>query len=219
MKNKKGLSLIELIMAMAIAMILVLVIGVLLVGSSRSFHQVNSSIHNSIQEDSRALMAAFGAIGRKSNRTNYIVYKIIGETFIEAEPDRGESVAKGQAVEFRYWDEPFYELSQNMDEMNITDTGTNYALFYLHDDELYVDYGTVIDGVGGISNGYRKTSNITTQCLAHQVDTTQNTDIFSHEITGGVGSGCVSLNLTLIDDTEKTLEVKTATLIRVVWPQ
>lgn len=217
--NQKGFSLVELIMSMAMASILVLATGILLLGNSRAYRQVYTSIHDPIQQDSRALTAAFGAVGRKSNRTNYKVYEVFGNSFTEAVPPSGQTIAVGQAVEFRYWDSPFYELSQNMDEMDIADTGSNYALFYLDDDKLYVDYGTVVDGVGGVVNGSRKTSNIETQCLVQKVDTSEGEDIFSHEIVGGVGNGCVSLNLTLINDKGQTINVKMATLVRVVWPQ
>ena len=218
-KNREGLSLIELVIAMAMASILVLVAGILLLGSNRAYLQTYASIHDPMQQDSRALTAAFGAICRKSNRTNYTVYKMFGNSYIEAVPDSGSSIATGQAVEFRYWDKPFYELSQDMDRMDVADTGTNYALFYLSGEKLYVDYGTIVDDVGGIDGGFRKTSNIETQCLVQQVDTSENSDIFIHEIVGGAGNGCISLNLTLINDEAKTMDIKMAALVRVVWPK
>ncbi len=219
-KNQKGLSLIELVMAMATAAILVLAAGVLLFGGTNAYRQVYASVHDPMRQDSKALTAAFGAVGRKSNRTNYKLYEVAGGYFVEAVPKSGETIATGQAVEFRYWDKPFYELSQNMDEMDIADTGTNYALFYLDDNKkLYVDYGDVVDGVAGVKSGIRQTSNVVTQCLVQQVDTSESIDIFSHEMIGGVGNGCVSLNLKLVNDKKETMDVKMATLVRVNWPQ
>ena len=218
-KNRKALSLIELIMAMAMASILVLAAGTLLLGGANAYSQVYKSIHEPIQQDSRALATAFKTIGRKSNRTNYTVYEINGGSYTEAKPDYGESIAAGQAVEFRYWNKPFYELSKDMEEMDINDTGTHYVLFYLDDEAIYIDYGQVVNGVGAVKNGVRQTGNITTYCLAENVDTTENTDIFSHEVVGGAGSGCVSMNLTLKNEKDDTVEIKTATLLRVVWPQ
>lgn len=204
---------------MAMASVLMLAAGVLLLGGTNAYRQVYASVHDPMQQDSKALTSAFGAIGRKSNRTNYTLYETAGGYFVEAVPKSGESIAVGQAVEFRYWDEPFYQLSQNMDEMDIADTGTNYALFYLDGEKLCVDYGDVVGGVGGVKNGSRQTQNMVTQCLVQQVDTTNNDDIFSHEVVGGAGNGCVSLNLTLVNDKGETMDVKMATLIRVVWPQ
>ncbi len=215
----KALSLLELIVAMGMVSILILASGVLLVGGNRSFRQVYSSIHDPIQQDSRALTSAFGAIARKSNRTNYVVYEIDDGYFIEAAPDRGETMASGQAVEFRYWDKPFYELVQGMDQMNVEDTGTQYALFYLSGDSICVDYGDVVDTVGGVHNGLRRTDNVFTQRLAENIDIEVNTDIFSHELVSGTGNGCVCLNVTFKNQQEKTVDVKMASLLRVVWPQ
>jgi len=215
----KAVSLIELIIAMAMASILIMASGVLLVGGSRSFRQVYSSIHDPIQQDSKALTSGFGAIARKSNRTNYKLYEIIEGYFIEATPESGESFATGQAVEFRYWDRPFYELVEDMDQMDIEDTGTQYALFYLEGETICVDYGDVVDDVGGIQNGVRQTDNIITRCLAQNVVINENTDIFSHELISGTGNGCVSLNLSLNSELEGTIDVKMASLLRVVWPQ
>jgi hypothetical protein len=218
-KKFKALSLVELIMAMAVASILILASGTLLLGGSTAYRRIYTSIHEPIRQDSKTLTVAFKTIGRKANRTNYKVYKIINGSFIEAAPEPGESIAAGQAVEFRYWDEPFYELSRSMKEMDITDTGTHYVLFYLDDDEIRVDYGKVVDGVGAILNKTRQTHNISTQIMARDVDLEENTDIFSHEIIGGAGSGCVMLNATLTNEDGDSIQIKTATLLRVVWPQ
>lgn len=218
--RRKALTLVELVTAMAVASILMLAAGTLLVGGQRSFTQMFKAVHDPIQQDSRALTAAFKLIGRKSNRTNYTVYKIYGSTFSEALPLDGQTFATGQAVEFRYWDEPFYETAPGMDEMDVTDTGTYYALFYLENGKIYVDYGQVVNGIGGVHNGSRRTSNIDTRCLlAHNVRVTDDAAYFSHQVIGGAGSGCVSLNLTLENEDGKTVEVKTATLLRVTWPQ
>lgn len=218
-RQRNGLSLIELVWVMAMVAILVLVTGVLLVSTQKAFGGVYQSIHDPSVEDTKALAAAFGAITRKSNRTNYVVYKINGTSYTEAAPASGQSIAYGQAIELRYWGRPFYELSQTMDEMEVTDTGSRYALFYLSGDKLYLDHGDVVNGVGGIDGGTRQTNNIVTQCLVRKVDTSQNTDIFSHEIIGGSGNGCVSLNLTVTNDGGETVDVKMASLIRVVWPR
>ena len=199
--------------------IIILAAGTLLLGNNHAFRQVYGSIHKPIQEDAKVITAAFGGIARKSNRINYTLYEITGGYFAEAVPEMGETIATGQAVEFRYWDQPFYELRQGMEKMEVSDTGSKYALFYLVDEVLYIDYGDVVNGIAGIDNGTRKTTNIVTQQLTEKVDITSRTDIFSHEIVGGAGSGCVSLNLTLTNDDGDIKNIKMASLLRVVWPQ
>ncbi|MBC8392816.1 MAG: prepilin-type N-terminal cleavage/methylation domain-containing protein [Deltaproteobacteria bacterium] len=218
-KNQSALSLFELIIAMAMASILVLIAGFLLLGSNKAYSKVYASIHDPIQQDAKALTAAFGAVGRKSNRTNYTLYEVTGGSFVEAVPEVGESIATGQAVEFHYWDKPFYELSSDMSKMDIQDTGTHYALFYLKDQNLYVDYGEVVDGVGGVKNGTRQTNDAVTQCLAENVDINKSADIFSHEIIGGAGNGGGIFSGILENDKRETIEGEMATLFRGVWPQ
>lgn len=217
-KKHKGLSLVELILSMAMASILVVATYILLIGSNKSFNQVYASVHDSTQQDSRALTSVFGAITRKANRTNYVVYKNINGQYVESVPQQGESFAYGQAVELRYWDRPFYELVQGMNEIDTSDTGSHYAFFYLDGDKIYVDYGTVTNGIGAINGGIRQTNNIRTQLLVEKVDT-NNTDIFSHEVVGGKGTGCVTLDLTVLNQGGDSIDVKMASLVRVVWPQ
>lgn len=218
-RNQKAISLIELVISMTMASVLMLAGGVLLLGSNRAFRQVYASIHDPVQADAKVLASAFGTVVRKSNRTNYKVYEVTEDSFVEATPESGESVAVGQAVELRYWNRPFYELSGDMEQMDIDDTGSHYALFYLEDETIYVDYGEVVDGVGGVNGGLRQTTDIVTQTLAENVDISDNVDIFSHEIIGGAGNGCISLNVTLINDEGDSVDVKMAALLRVLWPQ
>ncbi len=214
-----GLSLVELIIVMAMASILVLTTSSLLLGANQTFRQMYDFVHHPVHQDSKALAIAFETISRKSNRTNYAIYNVDGQVFAEAQPEPGDSIASGQAVEFRYWSRPFYELSREMDHIDTADTGPRYALFYLTDDKLYVDYGDVVDGVGAIQNGSRQTDNIITQRLVEHVDMGQQQDIFSHEVVGGSGNGCVVLDLQLKDDTGQIAHVKISSLLRVVWPQ
>lgn len=219
MKNQKAYTLIELVIAMAISSILVLASVMLLLGNNRAFNLVYASVNDPIQQDSRVITAAFGAMARKADRNDYHIYQIKQDTFIEAQPRSGESIAAGQAVEFRYWSQPFYELSGGMDTMDINDTGTHYVLFYLQDEQLYVDYGRVIAGIGAIQNGKRRTDGVLTSPLTDHVDTSRKTEIFSHEKVGGAGNSCVCLDVTLVNDQGRTVEIKTAALLRIGWPK
>jgi hypothetical protein len=89
----------------------------------------------------------------------------------------------------------------------------------LENDELKVDFGEVIDGVGAVLDGARTNRDVNTQVLAHDVDLSAGAGIFSHTVIGGQGQGCVRMNLRLRDDDGQTVEIKTATLLRVIWPR
>lgn len=219
-RRAAGLTFIELIIAMFAGTILTLVLGTLLLGSNNAYGYIYSSVNAPIRQDAIMITTLFGSIGRKSNRSHYTVYTIRNSSFIEATPENGQTVAVGQAVEFRYWDEPFYELFGQSDQtMDVSDTGTRYALFFLDGDTLYGDFGPVENGVGAIQNGRRvQTDQTETRQLVSDVDIGKGTELFSHEIVGGSGSGCVNLTMTLTNDEGESVDIKTATLLRVVWP-
>ena len=230
---RKAFTLVELVTAMIMVSIVILTLGSLLVNGQRVFQSAYDSIHKSIHEDSRALVAAFGKFARQSNRSNYTLYEKDGELFTPANPEGSSDVAKGQAIEFRYWDTPFHEINDKDILLETTNIGSHYALFYLEDDQIKVDFGEVVEGVGGVSEGgIRKTTHITTRLLADNVDIDTNNEIFSHSVTGGgsgragvgnradgMGNGCVNLNVTLRDDDDEVVEVVTAILLRADWPR
>jgi prepilin-type N-terminal cleavage/methylation domain-containing protein len=211
-----GFTLVELIITVVIAAIPIFAIGTLLVGAQQGWQDSYDAVHKEIQQDALATMTTFGTIGRQSNRSNYKVYRISKGLFIEATPAPGDTLATGQAVEMHYWLHPAETM--DLEVLETTNTGTHFALFYLEGDELKVDFGEVIDEVGAVYNGARTTRDVETQVLAHHVDTS-NDEIFSHTVIGGHGQGCVRMNLTLEDDDGQRVEIKTASLLRIVWPQ
>lgn len=204
----------------AILAIPILAVGILAAGGSKSFRQTYNSIHKEIKQDAVAAMTAFSIVGRKSNRSNYQVYTIKNGVYKIAEPAKDEEVAVGQAVEFRYWQDSFDPSNPDEDALAVTNTGTHYALFYLDGQNLKVDYGTVVNGVGGVSGSSRSSGNVLqTVVLSRYVDTTDNTDLFSHTVVGGAGQGSVRMNLLLTDEDGEQAEVKTSTLLRMSWPR
>jgi len=213
-------TLLEVVVTLAILIIPILAVTILAAGGSRSVRQTYNSIHKPIRQDALAAMTAFSTIGRKSNRSNYAVYKIINGVYTVAQPPINQEIASGSAVEFRYWENAFDPAAANADVLEVTNTGTHYALFYLEGRRLKVDYGTVVNGVGGISGGTRRTSSLLrTVTLSEFVDVSKGTEIFSHNVVGGVGMGSVRMNLTLTDSEGESVEVKTSVLLRMNWPR
>jgi len=216
-----GVSLVELIVTMAISSILILTIGALLAGGQRSWQQIYDKSNSQIKRDAQATMVTFGITGRKSNRLNYTLYKINHGTFTPALPQTSapEEVVSGDAVEFRYWDvELGTDDSHNL--LDTTKTATAYALFYVDSNELKVDYGLYPPGGVHSGGGFRNTSGITTTVLANNVSTDPQIGAFSHTTINGKGQGCVRINITLTDESDKeSIQVMTSTMMRNVWPK
>ena len=204
----------------AILAIPLVAVGILAAGGSRSFRQTYNSIHKEVRQDAVAVMTAFGTVSRQSNRNNYKVYTIKNGVYAEAQPPPKQEIASGQAVEFRYWQDPFDPEHPGENALDISNTGTHYALFYLDGSELKVDYGTVDGDVAGIVGSSRSAARILrTVTLTRFVDLSKTTDLFSHSIIGGAGQGSVRLNLTLADEEGEQVEVKTSVLLRMSWPR
>ncbi len=220
-RSLPGLSLIEMIVTLVMALIVTLAAGVLLVAGHRVWHQTYRSVHKKIKQDAQAVMLTFGKVGRKSNRINYRIYKKDGDYFSVVQPKEMDSVevVSGDAVEFRYWDVEL-DASDSHNLIDTSKTATAYALFYLDGDQLMVDYGPYPPGAVPEGGGLRNTSGIVTNVLAENVSTDGSIDAFSHTVENGVGRGCVRINIILIDpDDGEQMRVMTATMMRNVWPR
>ena len=207
LKKRKGFTLVELSMVTAIGLVIALTVGILLYASNRNWARAYRYAYGSTQVNALETMVMFGSIGRKSNKSDYQLYVVDGYgNFNPAEGtgNEPEQVVTGNAVEFRYWDAPF-----GADILDTSITATAYALFYPQDGKLVVDTGPV---VGGVKQGRTGTRVL--------VENLQNVE-FSHTTKSldWKGKGCVRMNLTIDDpDSERNLTVKTATLMRNVWP-
>lgn len=218
---RSGITLVELAIAISIAPILVLAVGTLLVSGHRAWQQIYDSAHKQIKEDARAVAVAFGSVGRKANRLDYTLYDIIGSTFIPAVPQTSEpeEVVSGDAVEFRYWDVEL-DTDDTYDLMDVTKTATAYALFYIDEDQLKIDYGPYPPGAVPDGGGARNTSNITMAVLAENVSPADPNGAFNHVTLNGVGRGCVRINIILTDpEDNESIRVMTATVMRNIWPR
>jgi len=226
-KCHSGVTLVELAITMAVASILVLAVGALLVSGQRGWNQTYNSTHKKIKVDALTTTTAFGAIGRKANRLNYVIYNISGDTFTPAVPvnPTGVEVVSGDAVEFRYWDVEL-DSTDSHGLLDVTKMATAYALFYIDGDKLKVDYGPYPPGAVPDGGGNRNTTGVTTTIMAENISTDDGdydggyNGGFSHTTINGTGRGCVRINIVLRDpDDGQTVKVTTATLPRNIWPR
>jgi prepilin-type N-terminal cleavage/methylation domain-containing protein len=218
--GRRGLTMMELMIAMTISTVLILVVGVLLAAGQRCWSQTYDLVNQQIKQDALATTATFGSVGRKANRTDYFLYAANDGAFSPVEPQTSDrEVVYGDAVEFRYWDVELDETDSHQ-LMDVTKRATAYAFFYLDDDKLKVDYGPYPPGAVPAGGGSRNTTGVTTTILAENVTPDPNTGAFSHTTISRIGQGCVRINITLTDPVDgDSVTVKTATLMRNIWPR
>jgi hypothetical protein len=216
------MTLVELVTAMVASLILIAGIGVLLDSGNRAWLRVYESANDPLARDAQTLVAAFDAVGRRSNRGSYVLYEINNGILTPVSPpaNQPDSVVFGDAVEFRYWDVPL----NTTDSHNLMDSdtiATAYALFYLDGDELKVDYGSYPPGAAADGGGARNTTGVSTTVLANNAGVESGVPPFSHTTVGSTGQGSVRLNVTLTDPNEenRTLRVMTSALMRNIWPR
>ncbi len=215
-KTASAFTLIELMTTVVIATIPIAAIGLLLVSGQRRWESTYDSATKQIKLDATVITAKFGNIARKSNLLHYKLYENNGGSFAEAlsSGSNAVEVVAGNAVELRYWDVPF-----SADILDVNKLATAYALFYLDADSLKVDYGSYPPGAVSEGGGPRNTPD-RTEILANNVIADPNTGAFNHTTINGVGQGCIRINFRLTDpDDGETITVKTAALIRNVWPR
>lgn len=218
---RSGMTLVELMVAGTASLIVILAVGMLLDGGNRAWLKTYDLAHSRKNEEAQIVRAAFGSLGRRANRGSYVLYRIDQGVFnpVSADPSQAESVVFGDAVEFRYWDVAL-DVSDSHDVMDTDRVATAYALFYLDDDQLKVDYGPYPPGAVSAQGGRRNTTGVTTVVLAENVTADSDTGPFSHTASAGVGRGCVRLCVTLTEpDTGDTTTVMMAALMRNIWPR
>ncbi|MBL7152511.1 MAG: hypothetical protein ISS79_02250 [Phycisphaerae bacterium] len=208
-------------MSTAVTAVLVLVIGILFLTGNRAWQRSYAAANSRIKQDATGISLAFGSIGRRSSRLDYVLYNTTGDTLRPALPKttNPEEVVWGDAIEFRYWDVPLDE-SDSHNLLDVTKTGTAYALFYLDDTQLKVDYGPYPPGAAPKGGGPRNTAGVTTQVLAENVSTENEGGAFSHTTLNGIGQGSVRIDVILTDPGgDEVINLTTATLLRSIWPR
>lgn len=219
---RSGVTLVELMMAATISTLLVLGVGILLVGGQRFWQRTYSDSQKQIRQDVQAIMIKFGSMGRKSNCISsggwqgYKIYANHGDT-VPATTIPGTLIATGNAAEFGYWncnwDDAGFNPSTIVDKNKAC---TDYVEFYLTGSTFKAEYGVYDYSQSGQKVPAR------TEILAQNASAgTAGMGIFSHttDISGN-GKGCVRISLKLTDPVDgKVITIKTATLLRVVWPR
>jgi hypothetical protein len=210
------MTLVELIIGIVASIIVIFAVAALLISGHRGWNNAFKYANGDIQVNAIETMINFGITGRKSNKSDYKLYKNEDGTYEIVKPlTDPEEVVFGDAIEFRYWDE---ELNDSL--MDTDKTGTAYALYYVEDDMLKVDRGPYNPAggyPGGVDSSGNKTETDRTLILARNVQSA----IFSHTTKNadGDGKGCVKLDLWLYDpNDDQDINIKTATLMRNVWP-
>jgi hypothetical protein len=218
---RSGTTLVELMVTGTVAIILVMAIGVLVQGGNRAWLSAYDSVHSGEDADAQIVRAAFGGLGRRSNRGSYVLYDVGQGVFtpVVANPSLPEAVVFGDAVEFRYWDVAL-DSSDSHNVMDTTKAATAYALFYLDGGQFKVDYGPYPPGAVPDGGGARNTAGVTTLVLAENATAGSDDGAFSHTACAGVGRGCVRMRVTLTDpDSDDTTTIMTAALMRNIWPR
>ena len=212
---KSGFTLIELTMAMTSSFIVMVSVALLVYSGQVNFTKVYAKNNSESQVGAVNAMAAFGAFGRKSNKMDYILYECVDDLYLKVVPvEESEELVIGDAVEFRFWDSTFAENLEKVDKH-----ATSYALFYLEDGDLKIDYGPCPPGAINAAGQRVPAHNneIKTVTLVRNI-----TDVeFSHTTRNmdGDGKGCVRMKLTVTDPvTGETKTTLAATLMRNCWP-
>ncbi len=216
-KFAAGLTLVELIIAVVASIIVLFSVAILLISGHRGWNYAFNYANGPIQVNAIETMMAFGSMGRRSNKSDYKLYLRSGDLFIPAVPtgpNPENEVVFGDAVEFIYWDA---ELNDSFMDVDIK--GNAYILFYVEDGKLMVEKGPYSPPTypGGVDSSGNKLEGLSIRVLAENVEFAQ----FSHTTknAAGDGKGCVKLDMRLYDPNEEQgITLKTATLMRNVWP-
>ena len=213
----QGFTLIELTMAIAASCIVMMSVAMLVASGQKSWARTFNTTYSECRLGSLDTMIALGSVGRKSNKMNYRIYKFVSGKYQRAVPVfNPEEVVVGQAVEFRYWGDDL-----KADYMDPAKTADKYALFYLDNKQLKVDYGPYDPPAnpGGINaSGDRTTgAGITTITLTENISEVD----FSHTTYNmtGDGYGCVRMKLVIADPVSGSPKTTiAATFLRNIWP-
>jgi hypothetical protein len=212
-RGQTGFTLPEMMMAMAASLIVLIVVAILTFSGQRGYSQTYNKNNSDLFIGTIDTTTALGVFGRKSNKTDYRLYKLTSSKYLRAVPvTNPEEVVIGNAVELRYWGSDL-----NPQFMDSSKTGTAYVLFYLDNNCLKADYGPYPPGGVDAKGNRIKGNDVTTITLIRNVTAVE----FSHTTYNmtGDGKGCVRMKLTANDPiTGNPKVILAATLMRNTWP-
>ena len=197
----KGVTLIEMAVTAAIAIMPVVAVGVMITGSQRSWRQMHRAASSKTESQGHMATALFGAIGRRSYSDNCEVYSAGGGNAEISAVSNGVLFGSGEEVEFGYWQDGGQSgggassrspLRTNRSREISRVEPNRYARFYLDaaDDKLKVDRGYFP----------YKTQTITA-VLAENVTGVR----FSRTTMNNTRQACVRMEMTLVDPADEVL--------------
>ncbi len=227
-----GVTLIELVTTMVIAVIPLSAVTVLVIGGQHSWGKTFLSANRRIKLDAENSCTIFGRIGRMSDSENTALIESSGRSERRAKTVSVLS-AYGTGIEFRYWERSQQSTPSPGQGGRIDNTGrinrtgrkskgvinllsstntqtelipTEYARFYLgSDDKLKIDYGPYP------YDAMARQGQARTVVIAENVTRVK----FHRTIENNVGQACVKMEITLRDPYDgKIITMSTATLMR-----
>ena len=212
LKNKsrrfrKGISLIELVVAIGISVIPISTVAILLVSSLNSINKTYTIANRRIENDGQDATVVFGKIGRKSIPETCTISSLTGRP--RASSVSASTVISGSSIMFGYNTIDISTIDTSKIKINRSSRNNvkpsslgamEYAFFYLNrqENKLKVDY----------SNGGSVTKTVV---LADNVMDVR----FSRTIMNNTQQGCVRMEMTLKDPVDgKLFTVMASTLLR-----
>ena len=113
----KGFTLVELVVVIAMAGIMTVGVGVLLANGQKTWNVLSERVYGDSTVNDFVVVKAFDTICRKASLRKYVLSE------------------SGNSLQLYYWD-----------KASTASTPENYATFYLDDNEMYVEYGTLEPG-------------------------------------------------------------------------
>jgi len=186
---RKGATFVELLIAAAISVLPLSAVGILFVGGHQNWHKTLESSNREIEIQGQAATAFFGNIGRKAYVDNCVFHSIT---------ESSDSLVAGKSVEFRYWTQ-----SQRPNSSDLHLVPTEYALFYLDEKKLKIDYGRF--------PFYINQTSYATAVIAENVEDVR----FTRPKIGNVLQRCVNMEMMLKDPVNgDVVTVMATTLMR-----
>lgn len=185
--SRSAFTILEIVIALAVSMILVLVVCALTASGNRAWLNAYAFGSSGQVDQARNSLTSFTSIGQKASIDHTFLYHRNSSLYVQVDPSAQTGTVTAQAVEFRYWDKQ---------EQNFNQSAPNrYAFFYVQDGDLMVDYGRYPPGAV-LNDSTRNRDDIITMLLAEEVEVPPGTKgPFIQTAESGALTGAIRLNL------------------------